>query len=620
MSKKLFQANLTNRKIFLLLVDSALLAAAVYLSLFLSFDTGIPRACWDDFIWYLIIIIPAVIVSLHLLKAYQISLKYIGLPDVFNLLKANIYGFFAAGVLALLLKHMHLYKIFPRTIIFVGFFIAFLFTAGFRLIPRILGIFTKKTVLGGDRTLIVGAGDAGEQILRNIIEARNTGYIPVGFIDDNHYKKGLTIHGITVMGTHEQIPDIARRFGIQAVLIAIPSAGVVIIKGIVEHCRKAGIKKIKVLPRLSELISGRVGLKDVREIHLEELLQRQEISINLSNLLKSFKDKVILVTGAAGSIGSELCLKLAGFSPQKLIILDQDETRVFELHNDLLNRFSAIEIVPVVADVRDGNKIERIFSVYSPEIVFHAAAYKHVPIMEIYPEEAVLTNVVGTWVVAQAAFKHKVQDFVLISTDKAVNPISVMGATKRAAEMIISCYRAKSGQGIFSAVRFGNVLESRGNVFTIFNQQIKEKRAITITHPDMERYLISLSEAVLLVLEASTLKQGDIYMLDMGKPVKIVDIVNEMIRLYQYEPDKDIPVVFIGKRPGEKVKEECLMLKENIIETLYNKIFVVQSSLLLKEEGLFSLIEELEAAAKDSNRDKIIELLKKLIPEYCPSR
>jgi len=335
MFKRLFKHNPITSKLILLFLDSLFLLFSIYIALLLRFDGSIPKAYSNDFICYLFAVIPAVIISLFLLRIYQISLKYMGLYDVLNILKGNIIGFFCAGVLALLLRNIHICNVFPKSVILIGFFISFLFVSGFRLIPRIIGIITKKVPLEGDRTLIVGAGDAGEQVLRNIMEFGDTGYLPVGFIDDDLSKNGFNIHGVSVIGTKEQIPAISKLFGIQSILIAIPSASITTVREIIEYCRKAGIKKIKILPNLSELISGRVGIKDARDIHLEDLIHRQEVKINLSDLKSHYNGKVILVTGVAGSIGSELCHKLASFSPNKLIILDQDETRIFELNNYL---------------------------------------------------------------------------------------------------------------------------------------------------------------------------------------------------------------------------------------------------------------------------------------------
>lgn len=384
-----------------------------------------------------------------------------------------------------------------------------------------------------------------------------------------------------------------------------------------EYARQAGIVKIKILPSSSELFDTNIGIKDIKDIEAKDLLGRQEIKIDVKSINSYLANKIILVTGAAGSIGSELCRQIMKYSTKLIILLDQDETGVFNLHNELREKFPHLEAIPLVGNIRDEDKIEAVFSRFKPQVIFHAAAYKHLPMMESFPEEAIKTNIIGTWVVAEAALRHESERFILISTDKAVNPTSVMGVTKRIAELIINQYKQKS-KTKFLAVRFGNVLESRGNMFQIFMQEIRERKAVTITHPGMKRYIITISEAVILVLHAAAADEGDIFTLDMGKMVNVVEFAKELIRLCGYEPDKDIPIVFTGIRPGEKMFEEYISTQEDTINTKYSKVFAVKSRpLALESEAFFNYLQKLkELTEGDLSKDKIRQALKEIVPDF----
>ena len=384
-----------------------------------------------------------------------------------------------------------------------------------------------------------------------------------------------------------------------------------------EYARQAGIVKIKILPSSSELFDTNIGIKDIKDIEAKDLLGRQEIKIDVKSINSYLANKIILVTGAAGSIGSELCRQIMKYSTKLIILLDHDETGVFNLHNELREKFPHLEAIPLVGNIRDEDKIEAVFSRFKPQVIFHAAAYKHLPMMESFPEEAIKTNIIGTWVVAEAALRHESERFILISTDKAVNPTSVMGVTKRIAELIINQYKQKS-KTKFLAVRFGNVLESRGNMFQIFMQEIRERKAVTITHPGMKRYIITISEAVILVLHAAAADEGDIFTLDMGKMVNVVEFAKELIRLCGYEPDKDIPIVFTGIRPGEKMFEEYISTQEDTINTKYSKVFAVKSRpLALESEAFFNYLQKLkELTEGDLSKDKIRQALKEIVPDF----
>jgi len=465
-----------------------------------------------------------------------------------------------------------------------------------------------------EKTLIVGAGDAGEQILRSIISSKNKSYSPVGFVDDNPMKQGVTIHGYKVLGKILDIPKIIKDYQVKELIIALPSVGRSTIKSAVELGVKAGLKKIKISPPLNEVIDGRVSFKNLKNVEVEDLLGREKVSLNTSQIRNFITDKVILITGAAGSIGSELSRQTAKFNPSLLLLLDQDETGIFNISKELEKSFPDLKVQPIIADIRDREKINAIFEKISPKIVFHAAAYKHVPLMEENPDEAVKNNIFGTKNLANASFKYGVEKFIFISTDKAVNPTSVMGATKRVSEMICQTYNQKN-ETKFISVRFGNVLNSRGSVIPIFREQIKRGGPVEVTHRDMKRYFMLTSEACLLVMQAGAMGQGgEVFVLDMGEPIKILDLAKEMIKLSGFEPDKDIAIVFVGIRPGEKLFEETLTAEEGTIATQNEKIFMAKLS-DIKPNDLEKKLEIIENLV-GKQTEKIIEALGDIVPHY----
>ncbi len=501
---------------------------------------------------------------------------------------------------------------FPRSVLVMSYLFSFLFIGILRLGKRIfIQVSLKENAGSKTPVIIVGAGDAAEQLVRGMIGSR---YLPVCLLDDSKAKQGMSIHGVRVAGKLDDIPRIVERFHAEEMIIAIPSAPSSVIKRAVDLGRQAGLKTIKVLPSLGEILDGKVSLAQVRDVQVQDLLGRELVSLDTEALSRFLKDKVVLVTGAAGSIGSELCRQVATFAPSAIVLFDQDESGVFMFAHELHNRFPKLRIVSYVGDVIDGEKVREVFASVKPQIVFHAAAYKHVSLMEQDPLEAVKTNVFGTWTVSEAALGANTECFVYISTDKAVNPSSVMGATKRVGEMICQLANQK-GQTRFISVRFGNVLDSRGNVIAIFREQIKGGGPLTITHPDMKRYFMTNPEACLLVMQASTMgKGGEVFILDMGSLVKVVDLAREMIRLSGLEPDKDIPIVFTGSRPGEKLFEEMLTSEEREGVTTHAKIFSARPffpapDLLEKSLKLFS-----------ETRDKksVCKILEGLIPSYRP--
>jgi len=474
-----------------------------------------------------------------------------------------------------------------------------------------------KGSYAGKRTLIVGAGDAGEQIVRNMLKGGSR-YFPVGFVDDDPMKAGMSIHNVKVVGKCKDIPTLANYHNIESLLIAMPSGTSKAIREIIKLGREAKIEHTRIVPTLSELISGEVSLSDIREIQLEDLLGRRPVKIKVNSIKRSLRGKTVLVTGAGGSIGSELCRQSLRFNPQKLIMLDQDETALFNIERRL-RELSHLEVLSVVADVKNKSKMENLFIQFHPKVIFHAAAYKHVPMMEACPDEAVKNDIMGVLVTAEAATKCGAEKFVLISTDKAVNPTSVMGATKRVAEFLIRELNTK-GSPRFLAVRFGNVLGSRGSVIPIFKEQIRKGGPVTVTHPEMKRYFMTPSEAALLVLQAGAIGEGgEVFVLDMGEPIKIVDLARELIRLSGYEPDVDIPIVFTGIRPGEKLFETLFAEDEDALPTEHKKIFMIKVDSDLRGKDLSDCLESLTTLVERGDNGKIVDLLREMVPGYRPN-
>ncbi len=469
------------------------------------------------------------------------------------------------------------------------------------------------------RVLIVGAGDAGAQIARAMTEEVGAGYVCVGFVDDDGRKKGRLVHGIRVRGTRTQIPEMITRLGVSEIWIAMPSASGKIIQETVRIGRTAGVEQIKVVPGFSTLVSGVVRLADVRDVQIEELLGRDPVKIDTTQVSEFLEGKTVLVTGGAGSIGSELCRQISRFKPGLLIVLDQDETGVFNTKRALdIETGSQVKVEAAIADVRDIAEVDECFRRFRPQVVFHAAAYKHVPLMEEHPDRAAKTNVFGTRTVARVAKMWNAEKFVMVSTDKAVNPTSIMGATKRAAELLVRDM-GKSGNVGFVSVRFGNVLGSRGSVVPIFTEQIARGGPVTVTDPEMRRYFMTIPEAVLLVLQAGSMgENGEVFVLDMGEPVKIVDLARQLILLSGLEPDRDIPIVFTGIRPGEKMFEDILSAEEGTLTTSHDRIFVSRTGDSSSPDEIAQGLKSLSTAVESGDKKAVVTALRDLVSTFRP--
>jgi FlaA1/EpsC-like NDP-sugar epimerase len=618
MFKNIFKKTALTKTIFFVTADVLLISLSVWLAFLIRFDAKIPSQYLPFLSRMIVLAIIFIIPTFYFQKLYSFSWSYVSAAEVIYLFKATTISFLFLGITIYISNYFPRFINFPRATIFISYFLVFILCGGLRFSKRIyLHIKRSGRMSDKEKTLIVGAGDAGEQILRSIISSESTPYFPVGLVDDNTMKQGSTMHGLKVLGKILDIPKIVLDKDIKQLIIALPSASNKIIKETIRLARLAGIKKIKIAPSLEEIISGKMSFKNLKDVGAEDLLGREEIILNKKEIESFIKDKFVLITGAAGSIGSELSRQTAKFKPSLLLLLDQDETGIFSISKELENNFPDVKIISLVADVTDKLEINNIFKKFQPKIIFHAAAYKHVPLMEKNPGEAVKNNVFGTKILAQASLDFGAEKFVFISTDKAVNPTSVMGATKRVGEMICQAYNQKNNVK-FISVRFGNVLDSRGSVIPTFREQIKKGGPVEVTHPDMKRYFMLIPEACLLVMQSSAMgKGGEVFVLDMGKPIKILDLARELIRQSGFEPDKDIPVVFTGIRPGEKLFEEILTAEEGTIATQNQKIYIAKLS-NVDSEDFEEKLNKIENEINNPDKEKIIEYLKKIVPYYKP--
>ena len=506
----------------------------------------------------------------------------------------------------------------PRSIYFLDWGNTLLIVLGVRYAVRagreILG---RKVGENDRRVLIVGAGSAGQMILREIRENPGLGMVEVGFVDDDREKIGTRIDGVPVLGKHEEIPALCEKHRIDEIIIAIPSAPPSHLRHILDHCKEAKAKA-RILPGVGDLIDGKVSVEALRNVDLEDLLGRDPVVLNADLLERNITGRTVMVTGAAGSIGSELCRRIAGLSPTRLILFEIAESPLFYLEMELRGNFPAVNLVPVIGDVRDRGRVEGVVGAHQPSVIFHAAAYKHVPMMEIHPAEAVKTNVLGTRIVAEAAAKFGVERFVLVSTDKAVRPTNVMGATKRLAELVLLSVGGGRKGTAFIAVRFGNVLGSVGSVIPIFQRQLTTTGKLTVTHPEASRYFMLIPEAAGLILQAGAMGEGgEVFVLDMGEPVKILHLAKNLILLSGKEEGVDAEIVFTGLRPGEKLHEELVVEGEDVCGTAHPKVMKLIGSEKLSS-SLSGQLEELIVHAVTGNRLAVVERLNALVKGYRP--
>jgi len=525
------------------------------------------------FKWYTLIIIVVKLLSFILFGIYRKIWKYASFRDFLTIVKSLALSSAVMVVVFYIISAPY----FPRSILIIDFLLTLILIVGSRFSVRMFNemkfgsIYTRRK-----RTLIVGAGDAGEMIVREMIRQKNSEYIPVGFLDDDKAKIGHQIHGIKVFGKTDEIKKFIKKLAIDEIIIAIPSANGDVRKNVAFKAKEEGIF-CKTLPSLYEIIDGKAHLHQIRDIRIEDILGRKPVNLNYGQLLDQLEDKSILITGAGGSIGSELCRQVIRFKPSNLILVDHSENNVFLIEQELSKKLDYPNAIPIVTDIKDRASIRGVFKKYKPVVVFHAAAYKHVPLMQLNPEAALQNNFLGTKALAKLSISSGVKKFVMLSTDKAVNPSSIMGVSKLLSEKYLQSL-SKVRDTAFTIVRFGNVLGSQGSVMPIFQNQIESGGPVVVTHPKMTRFFMTITEASQLVIQACVMsKGGEIYVLDMGKQISILELAKNMIKLYGLEPGKDIKITYSGVRRGEKFAEELINSDEKLMPTDFPSIFVTRN-------------------------------------------
>ncbi|MDF2635476.1 MAG: pglF 2 [Pelosinus sp.] len=596
---------------FLALMDIFIVSLTPYLSLYIRLEGTMNNPFFDQIFYILPMIVVIRIVTFYWFGLYKRLWRYASINEVLVIVSAvTVSSILIAG-------YIHVVGAFlPKSIYFLDWFCNILFIGASRFCVRLVHYWRKhKNKNICVNVLIVGAGDAGAMIAREIQQRYYTSKKLIGFVDDDQYKKRQRLFGVKVLGECKDIENIVAEYQVNEIIIAMPSVEGRVLRQIINDC-KATQCSVKTLPGMYELIDGKVSVQQLRNIDLEDLLRRDPVTLDVEEIASYLSGKRVLVTGAGGSIGSELCRQIARMSPKMIILVGKGENSIYEIDRELQEKYPDLAIEAAIADVRDEKRIHAIFKQCEPQVVFHAAAHKHVPLMEAQPTEAVRNNIFGTKAVAEAADRSGAEIFVMISTDKAVNPTSVMGATKRMAELIVQNL-SKSSNTKFVAVRFGNVLGSRGSVIPLFKKQIAQGGPITITHPEMKRYFMTIPEASQLVLQAGALaKGGEVFVLDMGEPVKIVDMASDLIQLSGLVPNKDIKIQFSGLRPGEKLFEELLTAEEGTTSTKHQKIFVAN----LKKVDEQKLYHGLTMLKNETRAEQVITILMNLIPTYKSAR
>ena len=567
-----------------LLGDAVLCGLAYYLSYILRFDGDIPTGAFANWMNTVVWIVPLKLMCFYFFGLYKGMWRYTGIYDLENLIKACV---ISSGVIVFILVLKVRFVGFPRSIFAIDLLLTFLFLSGTRVGIRLFlssrhdvhrfSLFGKKDeAKDRDRVLIVGAGNAGEKLIREIRENPSIHYDVAGFIDDDKRKRNQSIHGASVLGSVDEVKKIAEKEEIDEIIIAISAASQVEMRRVVEVCEATGIP-CKTVPGVGELIEGKVSVQAIRKIRYEDLLGRKQVKLNIKQIGESLTGKRVMVTGGVGSIGSELCRQVVRFRPERLIIVDINESGLYDAELDFKTKFPDIEIVPVLSPVQDRHVMRRIFERENPEVVFHAAAYKHVPMMELHPWEVVFNNILAAQSILEQCCRMEVERFVLVSTDKAVRPTNVMGASKRVCDLLTNTYAKELGSRSMS-VRFGNVIYSVGSVVPLFRKQIERGGPVTLTHPDVIRYFMTIPEASQLIFQAGAIGNGgEIFILKMGTPIRIADMARDLIRLSGFEPDKEIEIKEIGLRPGEKLFEELITEGEGIQETEHDEIMVLRA-------------------------------------------
>lgn len=588
--------------------------AAYCMAFALRFDGAIPAVYWSTTyaLWLVPLLVLRSLGYAHF-GLFRGMWRYTGQRDLVDIIKATVV---TSAIYALLVLFLGL-RSFPRSVLLSEFILTTAMVGGIRFANRTLAQATRRVHESAPRRmLIIGAGDAGEALLREVQRSMLGRVETVGFLDDAPAKKGMHIHGVKVLGSTHKARTLIENHDVTEVALAMPSVSGVELRRILDAIG-TGVN-VRTIPGLDHLVDGQVTVNQLREVAIEDLLGRKPVVLDNRILTQMLRNEVVLVTGAGGSIGSELCRQVLRFQPHRLVLVEQAENALYQIHRELRALGSDTELVPCIADITDPTRIDHLFGLHKPNLVIHAAAHKHVPMMEWNPGESVKNNIGGTRTLADAAHTHGTRRFVMVSTDKAVNPTSVMGCTKRIAELYVQSM-AQVSTTRFTTVRFGNVLGSNGSVIPLFKEQISRGGPVTVTHPDMERFFMTIPEASQLVLQTATLaKSGEVYILDMGDPVKIVDLASDLIRLSGFTPNVDIAIEFVGTRPGEKLFEELSMDAENATKTEHAKIFIGQGE-PRRHEAIASSIRRLLSEVDGMAPRDVRDMLRNVVPEYaCP--
>lgn len=601
-----------NKNIILLIIDVSIIILSYFIAIILNNNI-------DNISLNLSITLPIAVVIyisfLKLCRMYSCIWVNAGAYEIMQSIVAVGSGCIVSTILMLFIPN----TVVALTNLIAGILIMVCITGvrlSLRIVTRFITYSMADKTTGKYNVLIIGAGDCASAIISEIRKEKSEQYNIIGIIDDNKAKLNSFLNGVKVLGSRENIEEIVEKEKIDQILFAIAKIDGEEKTKILDRCNNTKAK-VKVIPGYYQLLEEGISINKMRDVDLRDLIGREEVKLDKSGIGKYINDKVVLVTGGGGSIGSELCRQIAKFNPKLLLILDIYENNAYDLQNELSYKVPELNKKVIIASVRDKGRLSQIISAYRPNIIFHAAAHKHVPLMEDNPSEAIKNNVIGTLNMAQIASQYKVEKFVLISTDKAVNPTNVMGATKRLCEMIVQAVNNERGNVTdFVAVRFGNVLGSNGSVIPLFKRQIKNGGPVTLTHKDITRYFMLIPEAAQLVLQAGAYaKGGEIFVLDMGKPVKIHDLAENLIRLSGYSPNKDIKIEITGLRPGEKLYEELLMNNDNLTKTAHNKIFIDKPE-TISLNRIIKQIDDLVFVAKIGNKNMLVEKLKEIVPTY----
>lgn len=601
------------RRFALVIADLFLVELSYFISFFLVMSSDL--AAFELIKRKMIFIGLGYIFVFWIFKLYESLWRYASIDEFLCTVAANLLAgttvYFVMDFMGMHIRlNVNIIAMIFTMVFTIGIRISFrLWRRGLAFIPDI------KKDKNKERALIVGGGSAGDMILREILNSKYSRFNPVAIVDDDKMKVGRSILGVKILGTTDDVEKITKEKDIDSIIIAMPSVDNEVKARIIEKCKKTGCK-LKIIPGLYQILNSTTTMQDkIRDVEVEDLLGRESIKLDNEGIEDYIKGKTVLVTGGGGSIGSELCRQIAKFSPKMLIILDIYENNAYDIQNELKNDYKDLNLKVLIGSVRDKRRIDGVFNLYRPNIVFHAAAHKHVPLMEESPSEAIKNNVFGTFNVAEAADRYKVKRFVLISTDKAVNPTNIMGATKRCCEMIVQAFNERS-ETEFVAVRFGNVLGSNGSVIPLFKKQIKNGGPVTVTHKDITRFFMLIPEAAQLVLQAGAYARGgEVFVLDMGKPVRIYDLAEDLIRLSGLEPGNDIAIKVTGLRPGEKLYEELLMSEEGLKDTGHKKIFVGKPT-FKDMEGLVEDLTSLKFVIEKGDKQAITDKLKEIVPTF----